>query len=247
LPEDGNTFDPYKIVVSEIMLQQTQVPRVIPKFLEFIGRFPDFRTLAQAPLSDVLKTWSGLGYNRRAKFIWQLAQRVAQEYDGTLPDSLDKLTALPGIGVNTAGAIVAYAHNQPVIFLETNIRTVFIHHFFADAEKVTDTDIRPYIERTLPRDDTRQWYWALMDYGAHLKQTAGNATRRSSSYTRQSRFEGSRRQIRGRILRLLAQDSCTKAQLVKYIADERLSGVLDDLLFEGFIEQRNDRYRLRNS
>lgn len=244
LPEADGAFDPYKIVVSEVMLQQTQVPRVLPKFGNFVRQFPDVSTLAAAPLSDVLRAWNGLGYNRRAKFLWQAAQAMERDHGGSVPQTLDALVALPGIGRNTAGAVLAYAHNAPVIFIETNIRTVFIHHFFSDRLDVADTEIRELVASTLPQETVRSWYWALMDYGTYLKQTVGNASRKSKTYAKQGRFEGSRRQIRGRVLRLLGEKAHTKAQLVKYIADDRLDGVLADLEREGFIVRRGRVFRM---
>jgi A/G-specific adenine glycosylase len=243
--EPDGLYDPYKIVVSELMLQQTQVPRVVPKFNIFIGAFPSFEALAEAPLSEVLQVWSGLGYNRRAKFLRQTAQVVAGQYGGNLPHERADLVALPGIGFHTAGAVLAYAYNEPVVFIETNIRTVFIHHFFAGQEKVSDADLLPLIEQSLPEGRAREWYWALMDYGTFLKQTAGNASRLSASYSKQSTFHGSRRQIRGQVLRLLGKAGAqTLEQLQQEVADERLASVLDDLANEGLIENANGRYSL---
>lgn len=243
-PEPHGAHDPYKVVVSELMLQQTQVPRVVPKFATFMQAFPSFNILANAPLAEVLRVWSGLGYNRRAKFLRQSAQIVAEQYGGKLPDNRTDLVALAGIGFHTAGAILAYAYNQPAVFIETNIRTVFIHHFFADQEKVTDAALLPLIEQTLPEGKVREWYWALMDYGTYLKQSVGNASRASTTYTKQSAFQGSRRQVRGQVVRVLGEGRQTLAGLQKVIADKRLAGVLEDLANEGFIEKVNGRYRL---
>src|SRR5215471_3425360 len=149
LPDSNGSFHPYKILVSEIMLQQTQVPRVLPKFKDFIGQFPTIQSLAQAPLKDVLVAWQGLGYNRRAKFLWQAAQAIIQDSEGTVPSTESDLVKLPGIGKNTAGAISAYAFNQPAIFIETNIRTVFIHHFFKDQVDVPDKALLGLVGATL--------------------------------------------------------------------------------------------------
>lgn len=158
----------YNVVVSELMLQQTQVERVVPKFLEFTEQFPDFSALASAPLSDVLIAWQGLGYNRRAKYLHELAKAVVR-LDG-LPETLEELVKLPGIGKNTAGAILAYAFDQPVVYIETNIRTVYLHHFFADRFDVDDKELLPFIARTLDHSEPRAWYSALMDYGTFLKK-----------------------------------------------------------------------------
>ena len=120
---------PYFVLVSELMLQQTQVSRVIPKFKEFIKHFPDERALASASLGDVLKQWQGLGYNRRAKYLHEAARMIVDEFGGEFPKDQKDMQRLPGVGKNTAGAIAAYSFNQPSVFVETNIRTVFIHHF----------------------------------------------------------------------------------------------------------------------
>ena len=243
-PEPDGSFDPYKILVSEVMLQQTQVPRVIPKYHEFLKHFPTLTSLAAAPLSDVLRIWSGLGYNRRAKFLWECARRVEAEHGGRLPETSAELVKLPGIGPNTAGAVLAYAYNQAVVFIETNIRTVFIHHFFADQRSIDDRHILDLVAQTLP-DQPRQWYWSLMDYGTHLKQTVGNLNALSKHYTRQSRFEGSRRQTRGQVLRLLSGRPLSLAELAAHIADPRLPGVLQDLTAEGFIAKNRTNYALK--
>jgi A/G-specific adenine glycosylase len=243
LPEPDGSFDPYKIMVSEIMLQQTQVPRVLPKFLAFTTRFPAAQSLAEAPLGDVLKEWAGLGYNRRAKFLWEAAQQICQEHQGQLPRTLAELTALRGIGRNTAGAILAYAYNLPGVFIETNVRTVFIHHFFADQQGVDDREILDLVAGSLP-DDARTWYWALMDYGTHLKQTVGNLNKSSKHYAVQSRFEGSRRQVRGQVLRALGRRPASTDELAAVIHDERLAAVLADLAAEGLVEAAAGRYKL---
>jgi A/G-specific adenine glycosylase len=163
-PEPDDSFDPYKIMVSELMLQQTQVARVIPKYQSFLEQFPDVQSLAMADLSDVLRVWQGLGYNRRAKFLWQAAGAI--DVLGNFPTTYEELVKLPGIGSNTAGAILAYACNQPVVFVETNVRTVYIHHFFADRIDIHDREILSLVGQTLDREHPREFYWAVMDYGS---------------------------------------------------------------------------------
>jgi A/G-specific adenine glycosylase len=242
-PEADGSFDPYKIMVSEIMLQQTQVARVIPKFQAFLRLFPDFKSLAAAPLGDVLKAWSGLGYNRRAKFLWQAAGQVQQEFGGQVPHSSHELVKLSGIGPNTAGAVLAYSCNIPSVFIETNVRTVFIHHFFAGRQGISDRDILEVVARSLP-EDARTWYWALMDYGTHLKQTIGNLNKSSKHYTVQSRFVGSKRQIRGQVLRELGQGMRAATYLAAVIPDERLPQVLAGLVQEGLVEMVDNCYKL---
>lgn len=242
-PEADGSFDPYKVLVSEVMLQQTQVPRVVPKFEQFLAQFPSCMVLARAPLAEVLKAWSGLGYNRRAKFLWQAAQKVANDYKGVLPATTAELTALPGVGSNTAGALLAYAYNKPAIFIETNIRTVFIHHFFPGQEQVSDKDIVHLVASALP-DDVRSWYWGLMDYGTYLKQEMGNVSVRSRHYKKQSTFQGSRRQIRGQVLRVLSKGPATFVQLRQQNLDERLPEVLAALVNEGMIALHDNWYTL---
>jgi A/G-specific adenine glycosylase len=234
---------PYFVLVSEVMLQQTQVPRVLIKFAEFTNRFPDFASLAAASFADVLSVWSGLGYNRRAKFLWEAAKAVSAR--GSLPQTREELVLLPGIGPNTAGAILAYAYNQPVLFIETNIRTVIIHHFFADHDnKVKDTDILAVLDQVTPDDNHREWYWALMDYGTHLKSVKSSHLHRAQSYKKQSKFEGSRRQIRGKVLRLLLEGGHTTNELAQIVTDDRLPDVLEALRQEGMIGLRAKHWHL---
>lgn len=235
-----NAFDPYAILVSELMLQQTQVTRVQPKFQEFMVDYPTVQSLAAAELSDVLRTWQGLGYNRRAKYLWQAASNIVRQ--GEFPDTLAELQELPGVGVNTAGAIMAYAYNQPVVFIETNIRTVYIHHFAADGQIVSDDFIRDVLRQTLDAGNPREFYWALMDYGAYLKTQIRNNTQ-SAHYKKQSKFQGSKRQIRGAVLRALDIPK-TLEQISESIVDERLPLVMSELEQEGLIRQKDGTYWL---
>ncbi len=238
---------PYQVLVSELMLQQTQVGRVVPKYEAFMRIFPTIQALAAASLGDVLTSWSGLGYNRRAKFLHAAAQKVVADFGGELPDTLDKLVKLPGVGKNTAGAVLAYAFNRPVAFVETNVRSAFFHHFFAARADVDDKELLPLVQQACDPEHPREWYWALMDYGTHLKQTAGNNISQSRHYARQSKFEGSRRQIRGRLLKLLLDGPLHRAELVQHEPDERANSVLEDLLREGFAEEHDDQIRLTGS
>lgn len=239
-PDADGTFDPYKIMVSEIMLQQTQVSRVTPKYQAFIERFPTVVSLAQVSLAEVLKMWSGLGYNRRAQYLHKAAQAIG---DKPFPQTLQNLVALPGIGVNTAAAILNYAYNQPTPFIETNIRTVYIYHYFSNhIGPVSDKQLLPHIEETMDREHPREWFWALMDYGAYLKSTVGNLSRDSQHYAKQSTFHGSRRQIRGQVIRLLNRAPLDSAGLAQQIPDERLEAVLADLMNEGLIIRHKNLY-----
>ena len=240
-----DTTDPYKILVSEIMLQQTQVERVLIKYPSFLSAFPDFTSLAQAPLAEILTIWQGMGYNRRAISSQKCAQRVMNEYDGILPADVDTLATFPGIGRATASSICAFAFNMPVVFIETNIRRVFIHFFFSDTDTVSDTKILPLVQKALFNDNPRVWYWALMDIGTVLKKTIENPNRRSAHYTKQSPFEGSDRRIRGRIIALLlATPNRTIDEIEKTFTEDpdRIFRIIKALESEGFIHCSKNRY-----
>ncbi|MBI5421411.1 MAG: A/G-specific adenine glycosylase [Parcubacteria group bacterium] len=245
------TTDSYHILVSEIMLQQTQVKRVLEKYPLFIKAFPDFQSLAKAPLSDVLKTWQGMGYNRRAIALKKIAQRVVHEYEGVLPQAPEVLVNFPGIGKATAGSIVTFAFNTPTVFIETNIRRVFIHHFFGKRKSVKDEDILRYVETALDKKRSREWYWALMDYGTHLGEImrAENPNRKSKAYKKQSKFEGSDRKIRGIILKFLIKEGKkSKEEIAHKIKEDsaRIQKILADLVKEGFLIQNKDEYQLKS-
>ena len=229
------------------MLQQTQVDRVASKFDTFIQELPGFAALAGAPLSTVLQLWQGLGYNRRALNLKRAAEIVAREHQGMLPDSPDLLETLPGIGKATAASIAAFAYNRPAVFLETNIRTVLIHHFFKSRKTVHDDELLPLADALLDRKNPRKWYSALMDYGTMLKKQHGNASRRSAHYTKQSRFEGSQRQKRGKILRLLLnRKSLTSHQISEHleIPRKQLNEILEKLAADRIIIKSENRYSI---
>ncbi|HXW99106.1 MAG TPA: A/G-specific adenine glycosylase, partial [Methanomicrobiales archaeon] len=226
------TTDPYCILVSEFMLQQTQVARVLDKYPGFLARFPDVATLAAAPKQEVLRAWQGLGYNRRALALLETARAVVERYQGSIPLDKSSLDSLPGIGNATAGAIVVFSTNRPEVFIETNIRRVYIHLFFPDSPKVSDREIEPLLEKTLVRKNPRGFYYALMDYGVFLKKTRANPNMRSATYTRQGPFQGSDRQVRGTILRLLlARGEIGRDELRTQIPvdSSRLDRILDGL------------------
>jgi A/G-specific adenine glycosylase len=233
-----HTRDSYYIVVSEIMLQQTQTDRVVPKFEEFINAFPTVKALATSSLRDVLMLWQGMGYNRRARHLHQLATKIIESHDGRIPDTTEELTRLPGIGKATAAAICAFAFNKPVVFVETNIRTVFIHFFFHSRKKVSDHDILVLAEAMLDQKNPRRFYSALMDYGAMLKKKHPNPSRKSAHHQKQTRFEGSRRQLRGLVLRtLLAHRRITVARLSVMLKrpQSTVSSISDELATDGLI------------
>ena len=266
-----NTRDPYGIWISEVMLQQTQVPRVLARWGAWLDRFPSVQALAQAPVADVLEEWQGMGYNRRALALTGAAEAIVAEYDGEIPQETRQLCARPGIGPATAQGIRSFAFDLPGVYLETNVRTVFLHHFFPDVPGVPDRELVPLIQAACPAgedaagdlfaiaqdesDTPRSWYYALLDYGAHLKKTVPNPSRRSSSYTRQSAFEGSRRQKRAHIVRMLLDASKCGGLLGideiaagvndmelkagrPHVERELVASILDDLEREGFCVRR---------
>ncbi len=241
------TSNPYRILVSEIMLQQTQADRVIRKYQSFIKMFPTVRGLAAAPLSEVLRQWQGLGYNRRALMLQRAAQDILKKYHGQIPKHLDQLRQLPGIGPYTASAVMSIVYILPVVMIETNIRTVFIVFFLTTQRKVSDQQLMPLISQTLDRRQPRRWYNALMDYGAMLKKQHGNPSRQSRQYVRQTKFTGSNRQIRGAVVRLLARRrKLSAAQIMAgtKFSKSKINTILTQLLHEGLLEKRGLGYVL---
>ena len=237
-----NTEDPYHILVSEIMLQQTQIERVLKKYPLFITKYPDFKSLAGARLRTLYSVWQGMGYNRRALALKEIARTVVKPpYHGSLPKDRDELMKLPSVGQSTAGAVAAFAFHKPVVFIETNIRRVFIHFFFRGHEKVTDNEIIPLIERTLDRKDPRNWYYALMDYGSALRKLNENPNLKSTQYKRQSPFAGSNRQMRGKILRLISeQQNIPEKELAGQLnaSHDKVGEIINQLCKEGFIKKK---------
>ena len=244
-----NDQTPYRVLVSELMLQQTQVQRVIPKYQNFLTRFPNVTTLAESSLGVVLAQWQGLGYNRRAKFLHQTAQRVAQDTGGVFPATYEGLLALPGIGPYTAAAVMNFAYNIPVPLIETNVRQVYLHHFFTQQTGVSDADLLPIVTKTMSNDNPRLWCAALMDYGTHLKQVHGNLNTKSKHYAKQTKFVGSDRQIRGAIITLLIKQQ--KPVTVKQIntllpisEPARVAQQLQKLILEDLVVQKKNTYTL---
>ena len=244
MPWRNNTH-PYYVLVSELMLQQTQVDRVIPKFELFMRTFPDIEDLAKAPLADVLTVWSGLGYNRRAKFLHEAAKQVVAQFDGKIPDTYEQLVSLPGIGPNTAGAILAYSFNQPVVFIETNVRTVYFYHFFEDQTLVSDKELRALAEQTVDYEHPREWYWGLMDYGSYLKKQGVGRINKSSHYKKQVPLKGSVREVRGLILKALSVNEYSVEQLqAEMPQDKRFSTALAALISEGLVSLTDNQLHL---
>ncbi len=275
------TRDPYGIWLSEVMLQQTQVARVLERWPQWLDRFPDVAALANASTADVLAAWQGMGYNRRALALKAAAEELMRAYDGEFPRETRELCALPGIGPATAQGIRAFAFDLPGVYLETNVRTVMLHHFFPEVSAVLDRELVPLVEATCPEapgasvgleaqvsphatpldalDTPRSWYYAMLDYGAQLKKTIPNPSRRSASYARQSKFEGSRRQKRAELVRqlldagsagrteeVLYQDlcSCETAAGRTPIDMSLVQSILADLEHEGFCVRESETWHI---
>ena len=281
------TRDPYRIWLSEVMLQQTQVPRVETRWPEWLERFPSVFALAEASTADVLAAWQGMGYNRRALALKAAAEEVVRAYDGEFPHDAAALTALPGIGPATAQGIRSFAFDLPGVYLETNVRTVFLHHFFPDVPAVPDKELVPLVQAACPvapartadsrqdsepaaafappqdaEDTPRAWYYALLDYGAHLKKTVPNPSRRSKTYTRQSKFEGSRRQKRAEVVRILLDAQAAGGMALSApkiharldavecaagrvpVEAELVTSILSDLSREGFCREADGGWRI---
>ena len=233
------TCDPYAVLLSELMLQQTQTERVLPKYEEFLTVWPDFRAMAASSLLEVLSRWKGLGYNRRALALRTIASST-EAYGWTLPNDYSQLLQFPMIGPSTAAAILAFCYGQPAIYLETNIRRVLIHQFFPGQEKVVDTDLRQILEELIGlQTDFKHWYYALMDLGVYVKKNLPNPNRRSAHYVRQAKFENSNRQLRGLLLLLFTERGrLSKNQLYESLAfePERIDECLAALCKEGFVQ-----------
>ncbi len=238
---------PYRVLVSEVMLQQTGVQRVKEKYRQFLRTFPSLRALAGAEYRDVLSVWKGLGYNRRAFNLKRTAEIIVAEHGGRIPRDVDSLAALPGIGRATACAVLAYAFNEPVAFIETNIRRVFIHFFFEGSGTIADTQVLPLVEKTLDRRNPREWYDALMDYGALLRSAESDPNRRWARYRRQPPFAGSVRQARGLILGALlrtARTSESRLAAQTGVKAGLFAKALAQLVSEGFVVGDRGGYRI---
>lgn len=241
------TANPYHIFVSEMMLQQTQVERVREKYVEFIRKFPDFSSLAKAPMAEILKEWQGLGYYRRARYLRESAKIITDKYNGEIPRDVHKLDVLPGIGKATAGAILTYAFNIPVVFIETNIRRIYLHFFFPDRKNVPDKAIEQMILKTLDGRNPREWYWALMDYGTVLSKLSENPNKRSKQYKKQSKFEGSDRALRGDIIRILLQkENITPGMLAEILGEpvSRVIRIIDEMKRDRMVKLEGNKVLL---
>ncbi len=244
-----NTRDPYHILVSEIMLQQTQADRVVPFFERFIKLFPTVASLAKAKPRTLLRAWQGLGYNRRALYLKRAAEAIRTEFSSIVPRTVHELESLPGVGKYTAAAVMAFAYSAPVAFIETNIRSVYLHFFFKNKRSVSDRAILSLVEQTLDRKNPGVWYQALMDYGALLKKESGNPNQRSKHYVKQGVFKGSRRHVRGRIISSALAGPLTALEMRKLRAEHAFSSTqveqaIADLVAEGFLRRKGASFVL---
>ncbi len=255
LPWRG-THDPYAVLVSEVMLQQTQVSRVAPAFERFMRRFPTLGALAAAPLAAVLREWSGLGYNRRARDL----HRIARQCPNGLPRTVAELDALPGIGAYTAGAVACFAFGQRVAFADVNIQRVLGRFFLG--RPGTNKEAVEWDMRAMPKRSADLWHHALMDLGATIctakapkcdvcpLQTdclfARSPAVRTARVARPAAYTSSDRRVRGAIVRSLvnAEAGLTMRALEKQLADARVRRLIDALVADRLIERVGRRYRL---
>lgn len=232
------TQDPYAILLSEVMLQQTQTDRVVPKYEAFLTKYPNVSSLANATTPSLLKAWQGLGYNRRALHLRKAAQEICNRYAGEVPHSIEELDALPGIGPYSAAAIATFAFGARAAFIETNIRSVYLHTFFSGKQSVSDSELLAKISDSLPERNLRTWYYGLMDYGVHLKKIHKSINKRSAHYQRQSPFKGSWRQKRGQIVSLLAKGSLSSPKVLSqmlHVPVDEVCLLIEELQKEGFM------------
>jgi A/G-specific adenine glycosylase len=227
------------------MLQQTQVDRVKPFYAAWLKKFPTVKALAEAPLAEVLIAWQGLGYNRRAKMLHEAAKELSAL--PAFPKTPEEFQKLRGIGPYTASAVAAFAFNADTVLIETNIRTAVTHHFFAKKKHVHDTEVLAVLREVFPKGKSREWYAALMDYGAHLKRSGVRLNAKAKGYVKQSAFKGSAREARGAVLKELAKGSTAEKRLMGLLGDDRVADItaqLQALLREGMVQKTGTSYRL---
>lgn len=246
-----HTTDPYEILVSEIMLQQTQVSRVIPKYELFLRTFPTIHELAHAPDGKLLEVWNGLGYWRRAQFLKKAAQNVTQLPDG-FPKTPQELQQLPGVGPYTAGAVACFAFGSTDAFIDTNIRKIYLHFFFPNQTDISDSQILDIAQRAVYKEDPRNWHWALFDYGAtELRDKTVN--KRSKHYAKQSPLKGSFRFYRALAVKKLLEKQRLPKEVMLDFLEETLredeqdhcpQAILDALVKDNLIKVSKTYYHI---
>ncbi len=242
------TRDPYEILVSEVMLQQTQTERVVQKYAEFLERFPTCKELAQASVGEVVAVWQGLGYYRRALNLHRAAQKVVGEFASRFPNDIETLRTLPGLGPYTAAAVAVFAFGRAAPMIETNIRALYLYCFFPKRRSVTDKEILELVEATIDRKDPRRWFYALMDLGVELKRHRKRINHRSKHHTKQSKFEGSHRQVRAAVLRVITEKKRAKQPAIQKLLQydsSRIEKALGELEREGFVTCDKGTFTLR--
>ena len=232
-----NNPSPYQVFISEVMLQQTQVSRVVPKYLEFLNEFPAIEDLAYANTKQLLTVWSGLGYNRRAIWLKEAATGIVER--GSFPTKVDELRKLKGIGPYTSRSILIFAFNKDLATVDTNIRRIFIALGFAK-EDSSEKELQEIADALLLKGRSSDWHNALMDYGSAVLTASSTGIEPTS---KQPRFNGSTRQVRGRIIRILTQsDSMSIDEITSQFSDEEINSedlrkILDQLIQDKLIEQ----------
>lgn len=164
---------PYYVLVSEFMLQQTQVPRVIEKFKEFTEKFPTIYDLAKASKAEVIQAWSGLGYNRRALLLYRFAQEVCEKHNGIVPQDKEQLQELPGMGPYTTGAVLSFAYNLPEPAIDVNVRRIYLRFFQGKDQglpmsKKEEQELYQFAKQIIPENKSTDFHSALMDFGSSV-------------------------------------------------------------------------------
>ncbi len=242
-----DTTDPYYILVSECMLQQTQVERVIPFYERWLKRFSSVEMLYEASLREVLQQWQGLGYNRRGQNLHKTAGVIVEEFQGDVLSALPHYKKLPGVGEYTASAVQAFAANKDIAAVDTNIRRILIAHFHLD-EKISKAELADIAYQCVPKGRSREWHNALMDYGANYMTAKRSGI---ASLGKQGQFEGSDRQVRSRILRFLLShtEGVHKEKLFRELSDidkKRTSEILKKMIQEKLIIWNNNHFDIHH-
>jgi A/G-specific adenine glycosylase len=263
-PWRGPAADPYAVLVSEAMLQQTQASRVIPAFTAFLVRFPTVRSLAAASRADVLRAWAGLGYNRRAVALHEAARRIRDDHGGRVPREIASLRALPGVGPYTASAVASIAFGEPVAAVDVNVRRVTARFLrAAEPAELSAAEAAADAAAWLDRDTPGEWNQSVMDLGREVCRPVPRCDRcplalgcsfRASGRRavpggrRKGRFEGSRRQVRGRVVAVLRDQASADLRTLAHAAAvpaERVRQVLEALVRDGLVEPvGRGRFRL---